>query len=242
MGANLNLPVPIPRNGVSPAGENRFEACLGQDPSDLFPFVALYLDASLLHRSSNPAALLHLLGEGLFFGLPDSLEVLDYGNRLAAAMSSLPDDVHAPAVGILLSTGRRLRVLALRVFNGSRGGRGEVFEGGKPFERIVSQRFASVGRFTFLLTAHASYLGNLDENYRISPMFLGVFTLQGHRPRAPAWTGLLGSGRAPLRLHCLTRLGSTVLNRADVPVAVRRQWMTVEISLVELAQVDRPAA
>ncbi len=133
-------------------------------------------------------------------------------------------------------------MLALRLFNGPRGRRGEVFEGGKPFERIVSQLFASVGRFTFLLTAHASYLGDLDENYRISPMFLGVLTLQGHRPRTSAWTGLLGSGRAPLRLHCLTRFGCTVLNCADVPVAVRRQWMTVKISFVELAQVDRPAA
>ena len=47
------------------------------------------------------------------------------------------------------------------------------------------------------------------------------------------------SGELPFRLQCLGRIGRVVLNRTDVPVAGLRQWATVEVGFIELAEVDR---
>ena len=149
---------------LSPAGEDRFEPRFREDAFDLFSFVALYLDTALLHGASNTAGLLHLLGKGLFFGLSDSREVLDHGNRLATAMRSLPDDVHASAVSVFLSPSGSLCRLAFRVARGvgiSRvlGAGRQLLQPRKPRKRSVSQILASACRFAFLLAAHGSYLG-----------------------------------------------------------------------------------
>ena len=47
---------------------------------------------------------------------------------------------------------------------------------------------------------------------------------------------------SPFRLQCFGRLGRVVLNRTDIPVAGLRQWTTVEVRFIELAEVDRFAA
>ena len=84
-------------------------------------------------------------------------------------------------------------------------------------------RSADSKRLNFICTFPAS----------LNPM---VQSADGARTWSPV------NSRPPFRLHCFGRLGRSILNRADVPVAGLRQWTTVEISFIEFAQVDRLAA
>ena len=95
--------IPTCSFGHSPAGEDGFESGFGEDPAHFFPLVSLDFDAALFDGAADSAGLLHLLGEFLFLGLTDSLEILHDGDGLSSAVGGLTDDVDPTAIGVLLS-------------------------------------------------------------------------------------------------------------------------------------------
>ena len=136
-------------SGASPACKDWLEARFSQDAFDLFSFVSLDLNAPLLYRASNTTGFLHLFGESLFLGLPDSREVFYHGNGFSAAMRSLTDNVHASAIGVFLSPLGCLRRLAFGVLQGFGikrvlGARLQVLQARKSSKRTVCQLLAPV--------------------------------------------------------------------------------------------------
>ena len=86
------------RKSGSATGEDRTEACVGQDACDSITVISLNLDPSFLHGASGATCLLHFFRQPLFLCLTDTNESCDNCHRLPAPVRGRTNDVYPSTI------------------------------------------------------------------------------------------------------------------------------------------------